>query len=94
MEVRPGNVRYLVPWDPENRSKDFAETWSEVKGGWMGNGDTAVFSVKTHAHYLFMKTGFGHFLEFGASDGLDIAYWDTVKQSPWFGNSIGDVGHD
>ena len=41
-----------------------------------------------------MKTGFGHFLEFGAFDGLDIAYRDTAKQSPWFGNSIGDVGHD
>ena len=45
----------------------------------MGNGDTAVFSVKTHAHLLFMKTGFGHFLEFWASVGPDIAYCDWAK---------------
>ena len=35
---------------PGNRSKDFAETWSEVKGGWTGNGSTAVFSEKNLAH--------------------------------------------
>ena len=44
VSVRPSTVF------PGNRSKDFAETWSEVKGGWMGNGDTAVFSVKNQAH--------------------------------------------
>ena len=41
-----------------------------------------------------MKKGFGHFLEFGASVGLDIAYWDTVEQCPWFGNGNDHVGHD
>ena len=27
-----------------------------------------------------MKTGFGHFLEFGTSDGPDIAYYDRGKR--------------
>ena len=27
-----------------------------------------------------MKTVFGHFLEFGTSDGLDIAYDDSAKR--------------
>ena len=26
-----------------------------------------------------MKTGFGHFLDFGTWDGLDIAYYDSTK---------------
>ena len=54
VELEPGNLECvcvrLSAAFPGNRSKDFSETWSEVKGGWMGNGDTAVFSVKTHAH--------------------------------------------
>ena len=33
-----------------------------------------------------MKTGFGHFLEFGASDGPDIAYYDNTKCFSTFGN--------
>ena len=35
---------------PGNRALDFAETWSEVTGGWMGNGDTARFPGKNLAH--------------------------------------------
>ena len=33
-----------------------------------------------------MKTGFGHFLEFGASDGPDIAYYDSTKCFSTFGH--------
>ena len=34
-ELEPGNVVSVCPSTvfPGNRSKDFAETWSEVKGG-------------------------------------------------------------
>ena len=32
------------------------------------------------------KTGFGHFLEFGTSDGLDIVYYDRIKCFPAFDN--------
>ena len=35
---------------PGNRALDFAETWSEVRGGWMRNGDTARFPGKNLAH--------------------------------------------
>ena len=33
-----------------------------------------------------MKTGFGHFLDFGTSEGLDIAYHDSAKCFLAFGN--------
>ena len=33
-----------------------------------------------------MKTGFGHFLEFGTSDGPDIAYYDRGKCFSSFGD--------
>ena len=33
-----------------------------------------------------MKPVFGHFLKIGASDGLDIAYLDSGKCFPRFGN--------
>ena len=33
-----------------------------------------------------MKTGFGHFLDFGTSEGLDIAYLDSAKCFLTFGN--------
>ena len=33
-----------------------------------------------------MKTGFGHFLELGASGGPDIAYYDRTKCSSTFGH--------
>ena len=32
------------------------------------------------------KTGFGHFLKFGTSDGLDIVYYDSTKCFPAFDN--------
>ena len=32
------------------------------------------------------KTGFGHFLDFGTSDGLNIAYYDGTKYFPSFDN--------
>ena len=50
VELEPGKGVCPLTLFPGNRSKDFSETWSEVKGGWMGNGDTAVFSVKNQAH--------------------------------------------
>ena len=31
---------------------------------------------------------FGHFLQFGQSDQLHIAYFDVPKQCSWFGNGI------
>ena len=31
---------------------------------------------------------FGHFLEFGASDWLDIAYYDRLNWCAWFGHHI------
>ena len=34
------------------------------------------------------KTGFGHFLDFGTSDGLNIAYYDSTKCFPAFDNII------
>ena len=34
----------------------------------------------------------GHFLEFGASDELDIAYFDRTKWSAQFGNCITHPG--
>ena len=33
-----------------------------------------------------MRTGFGHFLNFGTSDGLCIAYYDCTKCSTAFAN--------
>ena len=33
-----------------------------------------------------MKTGFGHFLEFGTSDGLEIAYYGSAKLLSTFGH--------
>ena len=33
-----------------------------------------------------MRTGFGHFLEFGTSDGLEIAYYDSAKLLSTFGH--------
>ena len=33
-----------------------------------------------------MKIGFGHFPEFGTSDGLDIAYYDSTKRFSTFGH--------
>ena len=35
-----------------------------------------------------MKTGFGHFLGFGTSEGLDIAYHDSAKCFLTFGYDI------
>ena len=35
-----------------------------------------------------MKTGFGHFLEFGTSDGLDIAYLDSTRCFLTFGHGM------
>ena len=37
------------------------------------------------------KEGFGHFLEFGPSDQLDIAYFDNTKWCKQFGH---DIAHD
>ena len=50
VELEPGNLECVSTVFPGNRSKDFDETWSEVKGGWTRNGSTAVFSVKIFAH--------------------------------------------
>ena len=52
------------------------------------------FFRATRRLFWMIPAVIGRFLEFGPSDQLDIAYWDTAKQSPWYGNSIGDVGHD
>ena len=38
-----------------------------------------------------MKLVFGHFLEIGASVGLDIAYFDSAKWSSRFGIGITGV---
>ena len=39
-----------------------------------------------------MKTGFGHFLDFGTSEGLDIAYHDSAKCFLTFGYDIAHAG--
>ena len=39
-----------------------------------------------------MKTGFGHFLDFGTSEGLDIAYHDSAKCFSTFGYDIAHAG--
>ena len=38
-----------------------------------------------------MKTGFGHFLDFGTWDGLDIAYFDSTKCFAAFDNGNGSM---
>ena len=38
------------------------------------------------------KQVFGHFLEFGASDRLDIAYFDRIKRSARFDYRVPHVG--
>ena len=40
-----------------------------------------------------MKIVFCHFLEIGASDGLDIAYFDSAKWSSRFGNGTTGALH-
>ena len=40
-----------------------------------------------------MKTGFGHFLEFGTSDGPKIAYYDSTKCFSTFGSGNRSSGH-
>ena len=35
-----------------------------------------------------MKTGFGHFLDLGTSDGLDIAYYASTKRYLTFGHDM------
>ena len=33
-----------------------------------------------------MKSGFGQFLDFGTSDRLDVAYYDSAERFPTYGN--------